>query len=97
MDTTVSKGMLNYFKTHIDQVITTCKNDSQFMWNNWKQYTDPLIDVSNAVGVDSEELKRARDAYCNAQLHLMNVREAQIVRLKNCSFYGKPTAVEDLT
>ena len=53
--------------------------------------------LSNAVGVDYEELKRARDAYCNAQLHLMNVREAQIVKLKNCPYYGKPTAVEDLT
>jgi len=97
MNSEVSKTMLDYFKTHINQVITTCKGDSQYVWNIWKQYTDPLIDVSNAVGVDSEELKRARDAYCNAQLHLMNVREAQIVKLKNCPYYGKPTAVEDLT
>ena len=97
MNSEVSKRMLDYFKTHIDQVIKTCKNDSKFMWNNWKQYTDPLINVSNAVGVDSEELKRARDAYSNAQLHLMNVREAQIVKLRTCAFYGKPTDVEDLT
>lgn len=97
MNSEVSKRMLDYFKTHINQVITTCKGDSQFVWNNWKQYTDPLIDVSNAVGVDAEELKRARDAYSNAQIHLINVREAQIVKLKTCTFYGKPTAEEDLT
>lgn len=92
-----SKRVMNYFKIHIDQVTVTCKAESHYVWNHWKEYIDPLINLSEALDIDTEELKRAKDTYVNAQMHLLHVKEAQIVKIKNADLYPKPTVAEDLT
>jgi len=67
--------MLDFFKSHIQQTIATCSRDCTYSWNNWKTMVDPLIEVSEAVGVDAEELKRASTAYVNTQVYLLHVKQ----------------------
>ena len=89
--------MLDFFKKHIQQTIATCGRDCSFSWNNWKLMVDPLIQVSEAVGVDAEELKRAREAYVNAQVYLLHVKQAQILKLKEGTLFFTPLGEENLT
>lgn len=89
--------MLDFFKKHIQQTIATCSRDCSFSWNNWKLMVDPLIEVSDALGVDTEELKRAKEAYINAQVYLLHVKQAQILKLKEGTFSITPPGEENLT
>ena len=89
--------LLVFFKNHIQQIIATCGRDCSFSWNNWKLMVDPLIEVSEAVGVDAEELKRAREAYVNAQVYLLHVKQAQILKLKEGTIFFTPPGEENLT
>jgi len=90
-------NMLAFFKKHIKQTIETCSKDSTYSWNIWRDHVDPLIEVSEAVGVDAEELKRAKDAYINAQVYLLHVKQAQILKLKENTFSIIPPGDENLT
>ena len=89
--------LLAFFKSHIEQTIATCGRDCSYSWNNWKLMVDPLIEVSEAVGVDAEELKRATEAYVNAQVYLLHVKQAQILKLKEGTLSIKPLGEENLT
>jgi len=89
--------LLAFFKSHIEQTIATCSRDCSYSWNNWKLMVDPLIQVSEAVGVDAEELKRAREAYVNAQVYLLHVKQAQILKLKEGTLFFTPLGEENLT
>lgn len=90
-------NMLTFFKKHIQKTIETCSKDSTYSWNIWRDHVDPLIEVSEAVGVDAEELKRAKDAYINAQVYLLHVKQAQILKLKEGTFSIIPPGDENLT
>ena len=89
--------LLAFFKNHIQKTIATCGRESEYSWNNWKEQVDPLIQVSEAVGVDAEELKRAREAYVNAQTYLLHVKQAQILKLKEGTIFFTPPGEENLT
>lgn len=90
-------NMLTFFKKHIQKTIATCSRESEYSWNNWRDQVDPLIEVSDALGVDTEELKRAKDAYINAQVYLLHVKQAQILKLKENTFSIIPPGDENLT
>ena len=90
-------NMLKFFKKHIQQTIATCSKESVYSWNSWRDQIDPLIEVSDAVGVDTEELKRAKEAYINAQVYLLHVKQAQILKLKEGTFSIIPPGDENLT
>jgi hypothetical protein len=89
--------MLAFFKSHIKKTIAICSAESDYSWNNWKTMVDPLIEVSEAVGVDAEELKRAKTAYVNAQVYLLHVKQAQILKLREGTFFITPSIEENLT
>lgn len=89
--------LLDFFRSHIQKTIATCGRESEYSWNNWKEQVDPLIQVSEAVGVDAEELKRAREAYVNAQVYLLHVKQAQILKLKEGTLFFTPPGEENLT
>jgi hypothetical protein len=89
--------LLDFFKGHIQKTIATCGRESEYSWNNWREQVDPLIQVSEAVGVDAEELKRAKEAYVNAQTYLLHVKQAQILKLKEATLFVMPPGEENLT
>lgn len=89
--------LLAFFKSHIHKTIATCSKESTYSWNNWRDQVDPLIEVSEAVGVDVEELKRAKEAYVNAQVYLLHVKQEQILKLKSGTLLIKPLLDENLT
>lgn len=90
-------NMLTFFKKHIQQTIETCSRESTYSWNSWRDHVDPLIEVSEAVGMDAEELKRAKEAYVKAQVYLLHVKQAQILKLKERTFSIIPPGDENLT
>lgn len=92
-----SSKLQAFFKKHIQQTIETCSRESTYSWNSWRDHVDPLIEVSEAVGVDAEELKRAKEAYVNAQVYLLHVKQAQILKLKEGTLSIKPLVEENLT
>lgn len=89
--------LLAFFKSHIQKTIATCGRESEYSWNSWREQVDPLIQVSEAVGVDAEELKRAKEAYVNAQVYLLHVKQAQILKLKAGTLLINPLGEENLT
>jgi hypothetical protein len=89
--------LLAFFKNHIRKTIAACSRESEYSWNNWREQVDPLIEVSEALGIDTEELKRAKEAYVNAQVYLLHVKQAQILKLKGGTLLINPLGEENLT
>jgi len=74
--------MKSYLSTHVKKVLETCSTDADYSWNRWEDYVDPLLKLSEAMGVDCEELQRARDSYVNAQIHIRHTKQALILKLQ---------------
>ena len=81
--------MRRFLTSHTDEIIEQCK-DCSFTWNNWKRLVDPLIKISDVLLVDAEELKRANQAYIDAQAYLIHVKQSQILKLKEASRIIRP-------
>jgi hypothetical protein len=90
-------NLLAFFKKHIQKTIATCSRESEYSWNSWREQVDPVIEVSEALGIDAEELKRAKEAYVNAQMHLLHVKQEHILKLKGGTLLMMPFYKEDLT
>ena len=96
MNEQVCIKMKNYLKIHFKKVAETCSADSNYTWNHWREYVDPLLDLSNAIGLDCVELQRAKDSYVNAQTHLLHSKQALILKLQSLNM-EKITESDSLT
>jgi len=94
-----TEGLWKFFQEYVKRVVDSSRADlsSMYTWNKWKESVDPLLTVSETLEVDAEELKRARNAFIDAQTHLKYVAEAQLVKVQQAVLLPKPTGEEDLT
>ncbi len=51
-------------------------------WNEWEQPVNELIIVSESINLDSDELKRARDAAAKAIDHLRKTTELMVAKVE---------------
>lgn len=84
-----------YLKKHIEEITANAKKDFRFSWDEWKKAIDPIIELSDALSVNTEEIKRAKEAYINAQIHLKFILDQQIVYINKTQ--NATTHNEDLT
>jgi hypothetical protein len=96
MNEQVCLKIKNYLKSHVKKVVETCGADNNYTWTHWREYVDPLLDLSNAMGVDCLELQRAKDSYTNAQTHLLHEKQALILKLQSLNM-DKITESDSLT
>lgn len=89
--------LLGFLKAHVEKTTDECSKGSEFTWNMWKQQVEPLVEISDVLGVDCEELRRAKESYHNAQVYLIHTKQAQIIKLKQAVIAITPPGGEDLT
>ena len=71
-----------FFKTHVADLVVLCRNEWRYGFDDQKKQIDPLISVSDALGIDTTELRGACKALEKAQTNLRSVRNACLARLE---------------
>ncbi len=71
-----------FFKKHVADLVVLCRNEWRYGFDDHKKQIDPLISVSDALGIDTTELRGACKALEKAQSNLRSVRDEYLARLE---------------
>ena len=71
-----------FFKKHVADLVVLCRNEWSYGFKDHKKQIDPLISVSDALGIDTTELRSACKALEKAQSNLRSVRDDYLARLE---------------
>lgn len=71
-----------FFTAKIAELCKTSKNYHMMGWNDWRKPVDELIIVGESINVDSDELKKARDAAVSAMDHLRRTTDLMVVKVE---------------
>jgi hypothetical protein len=71
-----------FFKKHVADLVVSCRNEWRYSFDDYKKLIDPLISVSDALGIDTTELRGACKALEKAQSNLRSVRDEYLARLE---------------